>query len=52
MLSAQLYNLKENLQEKKNQSLFEDLQISNIETEVELIQAEVNEITEKVSTYI
>ncbi|PIN97068.1 hypothetical protein AB205_0117620, partial [Aquarana catesbeiana] len=37
----------ENLQEKKNQSLFEDLQISNIETEVELIQAEVNEITEK-----
>ncbi|CAI9566908.1 unnamed protein product [Staurois parvus] len=37
----------EKLQDKKNQSLFEDFQISNIETEVELIEAEVNEFAEK-----
>ncbi|KAM5163419.1 laminin subunit alpha-4 [Mantella aurantiaca] len=45
-INSSLIQLTENLQDKKNLSLSEAFQISKIETNVELLQAEVNEIVE------
>lgn len=49
MVILLIYYLKENLIEKKNQSLYEDLQIDNVETEGDILQGEVNKLAEKVS---
>ncbi|XP_075059041.1 laminin subunit alpha-4 [Mixophyes fleayi] len=45
-----ILHLTENLEEKKNHSLFADLQIDNVETEGDILQAEVNNIAEKGNT--
>ncbi|XP_018424189.1 PREDICTED: laminin subunit alpha-4-like [Nanorana parkeri] len=46
-INSSVIQLTDNLQDKKSQSLSEDLQVADIETEVELLHAEVSEIAEK-----
>ncbi|KAM9316646.1 laminin subunit alpha-4 [Gastrophryne carolinensis] len=46
-INSSVIQLTGKLQTKKNSSIFEDLQIDNVETEVELIQGEVNGLAQK-----
>nr|DBA26589.1 TPA: hypothetical protein GDO54_010830 [Pyxicephalus adspersus] len=46
-INSSVIQLTENLHDKKNHSLFEDLQISNIETEAELLETEISDVAEK-----
>lgn len=46
-INSSVLLFKENLIEKKNQSLYEDLQIDNVETEGDILQGEVNKLAEK-----
>ncbi|XP_075718406.1 laminin subunit alpha-4 [Rhinoderma darwinii] len=46
-INSSVLILKEKLHEKKNQSLYEALQIDNVETEVDILQGEVNKLAEK-----
>ncbi|XP_044146323.1 laminin subunit alpha-4 [Bufo gargarizans] len=46
-LNSSVLLYKEKLIEKKNNSLYEDLQIDNVETEGDILQGEVNKLAEK-----
>ncbi|XP_069582255.1 laminin subunit alpha-4 [Ranitomeya imitator] len=46
-INSSVLFLKEKLIEKKNHSLYEDLQIDNVETEGDILQGEVNKLAEK-----
>ncbi|KAM4040294.1 laminin subunit alpha-4 [Anomaloglossus baeobatrachus] len=46
-INSSVLFLKDKLIEKKNHSLYEDLQIDNVETEGDVLQGEVNKLAEK-----
>ncbi|KAM3930337.1 laminin subunit alpha-4 [Leptodactylus fuscus] len=46
-INSSVLQLKEKLVQKKNQSVFENLQIDNVETEGDIIQGEVNSLADK-----